>query len=351
LTETDAASGATPDSSTGATWEIGLEEQAPRAVEALEVTRGTLIPFIESSGNISGINEAYVVSETQGIIRDVRFEIGDTVEIGQLLVKVDDNIARLNMEQARQQWETAVTDLEAVEKFFKSGTASQSELTRARSTANGMRAMYESSSKIYEDSSLRAPISGQVASKEPSVALGNFLSPGFRVTRLVDMDRLRIELTVGERQVGLIEAGADAYITVPSAGDEIEFKGSVDAVAAGSDLSTGSYSLIVTSPNPMPQLIKAGMVSEVRISAKRTEPVIVIPSASIVYRNSQAYVFTVVDGSANPVEIELGKVLGNRAVAVSGLEGGETLIISGKSSIRPGDPVNPTIIGKSGEWK
>ena len=79
-------------------------EVTPLAVEALTVTRGELVRNIEAAGIVSGINEAYVVSETQGIIEGVSFDLGDRISRGQVLVTVDDTIPRLNMEQAKEQF-------------------------------------------------------------------------------------------------------------------------------------------------------------------------------------------------------------------------------------------------------
>jgi membrane fusion protein (multidrug efflux system) len=320
-------------------------------VEALTVTRGELIRNIEAAGIVSGINEAYVVSETQGIIENVSFELGDRVEAGQALVRVDATIARLNMEQAKEQFEIAKLDLEATEKLFEDGSASKAELARFRSAANGAQALYQSALKTFRDCTIRAPIGGYIAEKESGITLGNYLSPGLRVARIVDIDSLKAEVSVGEGQVSLVTEDAPATVLIPAAGDQKLFQAAVSAVAAGSDPATGSYAVVVRWKNPVGNTIKSGMSATVTIETQVQEPAVLIPSAAIVEQAGQSYVFTAEANRAAQKPVQVGRRIGNIAEILDGLEDGEALIISGLSALRRGDPVQPTIIGESGSWQ
>jgi membrane fusion protein (multidrug efflux system) len=329
----------------------GSAEVKPLAVEALTVTRGDLVRNIEAAGIVSGINEAYVVSETQGIIQSVSFELGDRITAGQVLVKVDDTIPRLNMEQAKEQFEIAKLDLEATEKLFNDGSASKAEVARARSAVNGAQALYQSALKAFRDCTIRAPIGGYIAEKESGITLGNYLSPGLRVARLVDISSLKAELAVGEGQVSLVSEGAPATVLIPAASEQKLFEATVTAVAAGSDPATGSYPLIVTWKNPVGNTIKSGMSATVTIETQVQEPVVLIPSAAVVEQAGQSYVFTAEANRAAQKPVQVGRRIGNIAEILEGLEEGETLIISGLTALRRGDPVQPSVIGESGSWQ
>lgn len=339
------------DVSTGATWEEGMDSEPSLPVEAVEITRGILVPYVEANGVVSGIREAFVVSETQGIIKAVNFEIGDSIKAGAPMLQVSDTVARLNMEQARQQYDNARVDLEAAERFFRQGSASQTELSRARAAFNGARAVFEAAQKAFEDTTLKAPISGSVAWKDPVAAEGNLVSPGTRAARIVDMQELRISLSVGERQVGLIELGAEAAVTIPSACNIGPVYGKVSAIASGSDLSTGSFTVIVTAPNPCFETIKAGMSAQVRITARENNPGLIVPTSSIVTREGGEYLFVAENGRARAVPLSGKSVSGNRTSITGDVQEGEYVVISGLSVLRPGRGVSATVVGKSGEWK
>lgn len=329
----------------------GPPEATPLAVEALTVTRGNMMRNIEAAGIVSGINEAYVVSETQGIIQSVSFELGDRVSAGQVLVKVDDTIPRLNMEQAREQFEIAKLDLEATENLFNDGSASKAELTRVRSAVNGAQARYQSALKTYQDCTIRAPIGGYIAQKESEITLGNYLGPGMRVARVVDISSLKAEVAVGESQVGLLAEGAPATVLIPAAREQKVFDATVSAVSAGSDPATGSFPVIVTWVNPVGNTIKSGMSATVIVETQAQEPVVLIPSAALVEQGGQTFVFAAEADRAAQKLVRVGRRIGNIAEILDGLEGGETLIISGLTALRRGDPVQTTVIGESGSWQ
>ena len=335
-------------------------------VEAVELTAGRLIERIESSGTVSGIEEATVVSETQGVIEQAEFELGDLVEPGDILVQVDDEIARLNMEQAEQQLQTARIDLQSKENLLERGGASRAEVLRARSNLRGAEARYRQTRKAFEDCSISSPITGYVADKGQEVSIGNYLSPGTPLARIVDLSSLRLEVAVGESIIGLIEEGAEAKVRTPAACEDEEFIGRVVAVAAGSDPATGSYPVVIEWKNECGTRIKSGMSAQVVIEPRETEPTLILPSSSIASRGGDSVVFvarrtadsgdsdTGTSGDTTPEmtaemrKVELGRRLGNKTELISGIEEGDTVILTGISGLSDGDPVEVTIVGESG---
>ncbi|MCF7929291.1 MAG: efflux RND transporter periplasmic adaptor subunit [Spirochaetales bacterium] len=341
------------DGESGATWEENAERNAdkqPLAVEAVEISRGKLIESIKTSGVISGINEAYVVSETQGIITEVDFKLGDAVEKGQILLQVDDTIPSLNAEQAKQAYETAKINLEATERLYNEGNSSRAQLAQAQSNYNGAKANYERAAKALEDCYLKAPISGLVAQKDSSIAVGNYLSLNTRAARIVDIRSLKLEVPVGAGEVGLIEEGAEAVVDIPNCPKENP-TATVEAIAAGSDPATGSYTVVLTWKNNCPDTVRSGMSATAEIETREEEPVIIIPTSAVMQRQEEKYVFIDDEGTVTPVVIRIGRSIGNKTEVKSGLSEGQVLIISALTNLSPGDPVDSTLIGKSGNWK
>lgn len=340
------------DAGPGSSWNQTENQSEPKAlaVEALTVSRGILNEYVEASGIISGINEAYVVSETQGIITLVNFELGDRIEKGQVLLKVDDKIQQINLEQAKIEYDNARLDYDAVQNLFDAGSASQSELNRANISLSGAKARYETALKAYNDCTLTAPISGLIAEKDNAVALGNYLNGGTRIARLVDISALKLEIAVGESEVGLLSEGAEAEVFIPTC-SRIENIGQIDAIAAGSDPATGSFTVIVTWDNQCPNIVRAGMTASVKIRTNEREPGIIVPSSAVFTRQGTSYVYLEKDEAASLTEVSPGRVLGNRTEIESGLSIGEKIIVSGISSLREGTPVNSRVIGESGTWQ
>ncbi len=346
-----AASCGKPDGVAGATaWE-GQQATETVAVESLKVVRGSLADEIRASGTVAGIREAFVVSETQGLVKSVTFSLGDRVEEGRELLRVDDRIAALNLDRSREQYESARLELDATEKLAAAGRAAPADLTRARGNASGAKAQYETALKAFNDTSLRAPVSGVIAAKDEVATVGATIAPGARVARIIDTSSFRITVGVGEREVGLIETGAAVKVYVPAALGEDFVEGTVAAVAAGADPATGSFPVVVAFRNGFAGRVKSGMAASVSIAARKSEPLVVIPSAALVRRGTDFAVFVDRGGTAEVRPVALGRRSGVRAEVLTGLSEGEMLIISALTRLRPGVPVVSTERGDTAGWE
>lgn len=332
----DAASEATADMAMDSTAALG-----PLAVEGVEATVTTLVDNVVASGLIRGEREVNLVSETQGVILDVGYELGDRVAQGQVLVSLDDSIQLLALEEARQAVESARLDVAATERLVNSGNASQSALSRARSTLAGARARLAQAEKALADRTLVAPFDGFVASKDLSIEEGNFLNVGVPVARIIAMDRLEVRLSVGEREVRYVRAGTTAYVSYPGTDGEIEAQ--VAAIAAGSDPQTGSFPVIVRWDNPDSSMARAGMSVTVRIPPVGAEQQVVVPANAVLTRGSETSIFVArPDGTAERRIITAGERRGDRQAVRSGVDAGEMVIISGLRSLSNGDAVSVT---------
>ena len=337
------------DGRTGATGDWAQEqasgEAAALAVEALEVSRGSVLQAIEASGIVRGIYEANVVSEVQGIIQSAEFELGQYVEEGDVLVRVESTVAALNFEEARQGLESARLDLTAAEWRFENGGASQAEVTRSRSAANGAEARYQAARKAFEDHAITAPISGFIAAKSSDIGRGNYLTGGVTVARVVDLTALEMEIAVGEREIQYVGRGLDAEITIPACGLS-GINGRVRSVAAGADTNTGSFPIIVTWENEC-AVARSGMTASVRIRPIGEASYLIIPSSAIRRDASGAHVFVAVDNTVERRDIETGERLGDRVEVVGGLQEGEIIVVSALSALSNGRLIEPTVRGRT----
>ncbi len=316
------------------------------AVEAMTVTKNLLVNEIRGAGIAEGIKEAWVVSETEGLIRDVRFSLGDRVFKDDVLVTVDNNLAARNRDLASQQYETAFLEFQAAERSRDSGSISQLQYSQITDRLLASDAARAAALDNYENTVMRAPFAGAVASKDRDVGIGNYLSRGIRVARIVDDSAFRTEISVGEGQILLINEGTTAEIT---GNDGIRRLGKVAAVSAGSDGSTGSYTVVIEWTPEKGDLLRSGMSVEVSIKVDGKQNRVIIPDSAIRVRGGINFVFIEKDGFAESREVSLGNRLGDRVEILDGLEEGDLILTSGRASITPGIQVKITLVGESGD--
>lgn len=315
-------------------------ERAPLAVEGVEVASQRLLREIRGSGVVRGSREATLVSETEGVLEFVDLRLGEFVEEGTPLAGMDDTVQQLNYEQARQELERATIELNAIERRAEAGSASEAELSRVRSGASGARSRVEQTRELLENRTLRSPISGYVASKAESLTEGNYLRRGVDVARVVDLARLEVEISVGEREVRFLEVGSPATVYIPSC-EAGSMGASVEAIAAGSDPATGSFPVVVAWENQCGD-IRSGVSASVVIEPTNQRERLVIP-ASAVLSDGGDHVFLAENGRAVRREVTVEERLGNRAAIAEGLSPKEVVIVSGLTVLADGDPVTVSI--------
>ncbi|MDA3809327.1 MAG: efflux RND transporter periplasmic adaptor subunit [Spirochaetaceae bacterium] len=338
------------DETTSASWDPD-KEVLPISVEALVVSSGKLIPYIETSGVVYGSKEAWAVSETQGKITELQVTLGQFVKEGDILLKVEDRLSKLNRDLALQQYESSQLDFEAIESSYKSGGYSRRDYNNARSRLLQSQVAYESAADVYNKTSIKAPFDGFIALLDNNITEGNYLTPGVRVARIINTSIMKMNISVGERQINLIKPGSKAIVSISSEKNSPSIEAEVQAIGMGSDQTTGSIPVTITWKNKEGSLLRSGLSARVEIKTKDDENKISIPSSAIVVRDRKKSVIISEKNKSIIKIIETGESLGGHTVILSGLEEGEVLIVSALSSLGNNNSIETSIVGTTGDWR
>ena len=231
---------ATPPTTTG---EPAAAEPARRTVPRSQ--------GLVASGYVVARRQATVSAEITGRIREVLVEEGAVVEEGEVIARLDDERARLDLAQLearlaaaasrvaslRAQQEEAQFVLDRARQLAERNVGSEAAVTAAqaqvssfdaqirsaRAEYNAVQVQVRSQQDLIERHVVRAPFAGVVIAKNAQV--GEILFPGSAgggftrtgVATIVDMDSLEIEVDVNEGQIQRVspgqrvEAVLDAY--------------------------------------------------------------------------------------------------------------------------------------------
>ncbi len=331
----------------GATAWSGGQTFDALAVEGVTARTGKLVVAIPGSGTVSGVREAAVVSQTQGVITAVGFTAGERVKEGHVLLRLDDRLARFNLKRASDQLDSATLDLKATQIQFDSGGTSASSLARAQSNESAARAQYEQAKKSLDDTVITAPIAGIIVSRDSSIMEGNVIGLFAAVAKIVDDSAFRVTVGVGEGEIGRVRPGLSAAVLIPSAFGDKTVTASVTAVGGGADPQTGSFPVVVGFDNAWGSLVKSGMSARVEISPDQKEESVIVPLASLVRRGERYALFVESGGRATIREVDVGAKNGVKAEIARGVQPGETIIVSALSRLVDGTPVAVTVRGDS----
>lgn len=335
-----------PDDKSSATWQAPKDKIQTISVEAMRVTKGLLIKEIRSAGLAEGIREVWILSETEGIIQDLHFRLGDIVQEGDTLLSIERGLAEQNRNLAKGQYQTALLEYQAAEQSKTKGGISNLQFSQVTDRLLAAKTALFSAEDNYENTIIKAPFTGAIASRNGELVVGNYLSRGVRVARIVDYSAFRTEVSVGEGEIFLVQKGSPVKVT---GNDGLVRSGRVSAVSAGIDNASGSFIVEVEWEPLENDRLKSGMTVHVSIKASGGKEHIIAPSSSIRIRNGEQFVFVDTNKTAESRKIETGNRLGERVEVLSGLDLGDVVIISGIASLTPNAPVQSTVIGNNGE--
>ena len=180
------------------------------------------------------------------------------------------------------------------------------------------------------------------------VSVGELLSPISRMFRLVDDDPLKLRAPVREQFVGEMRVGQRALMRVDAY--DREFEGEVSRISPQVDPASRTFQIEVVIPNGE-GLLRPGGFARARVQTRTQSDVVYVPRDAVVTFAGVNKVFTVKDGKAQEVVVELGAaqaIPGQDVEVVRGLKGTESVIVTGANRLATGVPVAVNAGGTAG---
>ncbi len=348
---------------------IEVAQKPPIPVTAFILKPVEYIEEMEYTGKLEAASEIVVVAKAGGtIVKDLINE-GDRVEKGQALFMLDDDsyrfamqqakaaldLARESQQEAKSALKKAQVDANRFTELYREGAVSLSQkesadlaLTTASTRASDAsvrqaEAAYNLTKDAWEETVVRSPISGIVASK--SVFAGDTVSEGTPIAEIVDLSSFRIHLGISGADVMYINQGDSVYVqTIPG---EDKHEAQVENVGVKANERTGTFPVILRMANPEQKkssvLLRAGMDVKVRFVKVKLSNALVIPTSALLQETGSSAVF-VADGEVAVRKVVVpGPSNGVSTVISGGLREGEFVIIVGQHRVRTGDKLEMAV--------
>ena len=326
------------------------EEKKPVPVRVMEVKNRDLPVVVAAVGRLAPNREVTLSAELGGVVKSYSADIGDRVESGQTLVKIDPTDYRLALKETKANLEVAQVRLDAAKKNFErtknllprkiiaqdAFDKSEMDYKSSRATVARVKTLVDIARERLNKTRIRAPFSGLIASRK--VEIGQIVGTGQPLMALVDLDSVRVLIHLPERDY--VHLDRDDPITVAiEASPESVFKGRIDRIGIKADERTNTFDVEILVDNP-DLFLKAGMTARVRVTTAVIPSVIMIPQSAVLYRQDRREVFVAgPDQKAEVREIELGRSEGALVQILKGLVPGDRLVVTGGQYLKFGDPI------------
>jgi len=349
-------------------------KETPLPVKVVEAQRGDLIIKLKSPGEAVTNMKIDMKAEVAGVIKSLNVEESKHVKKGELLVALDDEKYRLDLEleeatrlnvlsellvekrfaepgeaksgQDKEKIQKAKDDYEEARRNFRNALISRVEFEKA-STEYEL-SLIESGEKKeeilaatkgltqaeirvktakmnLEKTKIKAPFSGLI--HDIKVSPQEHVTSGRELFTLVNIDRIRVHAKVLESEIGKMKVGREVDLKFSAYPGKI-FKGEVKAISPVINPQDKTCNVIIDVANPEEE-IKPGMHVEVEIAAEIHKDKLLIPQDAVLVRSGRKLAFVVEEGLAKWRYIDVGLENEGYAEVLDGVKEGEPVIIEG----------------------
>lgn len=316
------------------------------------------------TGEIRSLRRSVLASEESGLVIELTVNEGDRVEQGQVIARLDDVVARIEVAQAeadvaarrgeiaehetlvRQRQRDLARVRELVERASASGIEledaqwgvelSEARLAQAKGTLGADEALLARAKDRLSKMVIHAPFGGNVVTKRTE--RGQWLERGDGVVELVSLEEIEARIDVPESVIKRLgEPGVLVRIAVPSVG--VAAEGQITQIVPDADRMSRMFPVRVAVKNEN-GLLRPGMSVVGSVPVGRRERLLTVHKDAILRDDAGEYVYFNAGGQAMVARIERLFATRERvAVRAPTLQDGMQLVVKGNERLFPTQPL------------
>ncbi|WIF65214.1 efflux RND transporter periplasmic adaptor subunit [Metapseudomonas otitidis] len=315
----------------------------PPLVEVAEPQRALVRDELVTFGSLRSDESVTLRPEVDGRLARLHFREGEAVKAGDLLVSLDDAIARAELDQARANLDLAEKSYQRAQMLYKRGASNAQAQDEALSQQQAARASLALAQARLDKTQLRAPYDGVLGLRQ--VSPGDYLSAGQDIVNLEVLDPLKVDFRIPQKAVAQVQLGQAVEISVDAYPGE-RFLGRIAALNPRLDEVGRSQAIRAEIANADRRL-KPGQFVKVSVILAERPDALLIPEEAVIPVGRQLFVAVVVDGKVARLPVRIGQRQRGRAEVVEGLAGDEQVITAGWQKAAPGQEVRTVARGES----
>jgi HlyD family secretion protein len=334
----------------------------PLTVELATAKKGSVSQQITVVGNLIGDATVSVVPRIGGRLQDISVRLGDRVNRGQRIAKIEDfelveqvkqaeaaqevsqatirqreadlKLAETNAERSRNLFARQLLPKQTLDDTEARYQAAVAQLDLARAQATQSNARLDELRITVANTIITSPVNGFVARRAADP--GAFVGPNAPIVDVVDISRVRLVANVVEKDLKDVRAGDQASVEVDAFPGE-RFMGRIARVAPVLDPATRTAPIEIEIPNADYRL-KPGMYARIGIVTGEQKATLVVPTNAVVDSGGRRGVFIAQENNTalfRPVRVGI-----EESEVVEILEGvaeGDRVVTTGAGALRDGD--------------
>ncbi|WP_046368654.1 efflux RND transporter periplasmic adaptor subunit [Flavihumibacter petaseus] len=330
----------------------------PKLVALTNIEKGIFSHSIDLQGKIDAMNVVYVSPRGQGgVVKAVLVKNGDRVHKGQLLLRLDDAIARQNLAAAQQQisgiqaqLDQAKSIYERQQNLWKQNIGTEVQVLNAKTNAEALqsqlsaaRANVQLAQEQVNMANVYAEMTG--IADQVNIKVGEFFSPQSAAMtatgiRIINNTDLKVSVLVPENYLGKVGVGTKMKVVLPESNNR-EITTTINV--ASKFIENTSRSFTVEGKLPNDKDLRPNQIAIVRIQDYSVPDVISIPLNTLQSDDKGKFVMVAAkEGNklvARKRQVAVGQLYGEIVEVKDGLQSGDQLITDGFQSLYEGQAV------------
>ena len=304
--------------------------EAPILVEVASPKQHTFDQGFHYLGTFEPTRHNTIGSDAAGKVIKIGFDEGDKLSKGSFLIKLDDELLELQLENALINLESQRNDDARNANLLKDNIITGVQYEKTKLALRSAESQVKQMKRQLQNSSIKAPFAGVVTKK--MVDVGSFIGMGTPILELTDISSLKLNISVPERDVLKFKKGqnvtvyADVYQNIP-------FKGKVTSISVKADASH-NFKIEITTPNSSKNPLMAGMYGSVKLENSTAIEALSIPRKALIGSTKKPQVFLVKNGKAIRTNFTAGTSDAEFIEIVDGLSKNDQIIIKGQINVQ-----------------
>ena len=290
---------------------------------------------IPAVGSLRSDEHVQIAPEISGRIAESRFQEGEPVKQGEILVLLDDALTRAEVSEAEARLYLAKANFERADTLQKSRNIAERAYDEARANFETARAAHELALVRLAKHTIRAPFSGIVGFR--ALSAGAFISIGATLVNLEKIDVLKLDFKIPEIYLSDVQVGQTVDVTVDAL-PKRTFQAEIYAIDPLIDVNGRALQIRARLKNP-DLVLRPGLFARISIRGRTEREVVMVPESAVVPRAGEFLIFRVEDGKAVESKVGLGNRRAGMVEVTSGLLGGATVVTAGHQRLKDGTPV------------
>ena len=306
----------------------------PAKVDGFIVQTETVSDAIEIPGTIVAGESTEIHPEVSGRIISLNIREGAYVGKGSVIAKLYDADLQAHRRKLEVQLKMAQQTEDRYNQLQKIGGISKQDYDVTALQVSNIRADLAIINTEISRTVIRAPFSGKLGLKETSI--GAYVTPQSIITSIQKTDGLRVDFNVPEKYTGAIKKGQ--YVNFTVEGNDRTYTAVVMATESGIAETTRSLTIRALVKGEEGGLIPGGF-AKVRLAFDPDSNALMIPTQAVIpqARGKKVYVYR--GGKVDFIDVETGVRDSSNVQITSGLNKGDTIIITGLLGLKPDSKV------------